>query len=73
MKVIRFNRSMSPHQVGAQLVVPPEVAARLVSTGEATIIGDFPAVKPAAPSQPPKRIRRLDGRLLAQTYLNKRG
>jgi hypothetical protein len=69
MKIVRFNRDMAPQHCGDERVLPDAVAAKLVTDGDATLVGDFPpkpAGQPSGAPAPAAKPRRRE-----QSYLTK--
>jgi hypothetical protein len=61
MKIVTFTRDMRPWQKGQDAVIPDELAAKVVASGEAENPRPFPPedVAPAAPvAAPPAPARR---------------
>jgi len=72
MKLVTFNRAMSPYVAGERRLVPDDIAVRLQAAGDVSAVEDWPAptTPQPAPAKPQARAPR-SSRLLGQTYLTK--
>ena len=58
MQLVTFARDMAPHSAGEKRLVPDDVAAGLLESGDISDMEDWPAMAPSDRQRPVLSVRR---------------